>query len=372
MKLRRSFLSTFLYRAGVIAASLTILGCATPSGQPADPKYALAEKSLDEARSTAEPTEQRIAFYLQAAANSAPLPGTAYDKMRRRTTYYAAAAELTVLLNSADGGRWWNKPESVSTGGAVYHLRFAPGIHDKVWSPDYFTSFALADKISQSRFRERIHQDGVGGELVGVRHPAQRDPFMVPKGIMPAPVTATLDFRGQNATLALQDPRDQTTVTIGSAVQPLAANFTAAFGYYRPPSNFWMGIMAGFRAGHYMNKTGLFFTQPYDPDRIPVIFVHGLISTPQMWFRVVNQLNADPVVRARYQYWVFGYPQRQSDGLLRNALPRDLADLEKTYPAHRPIVLVGHSLGGLVSQMQVTTLTSADWGFVPPENLSGN
>ena len=78
--------------------------------------------------------------------------------------------------------------------------------------------------------------------------------------------------------------------------------------YYQPGSAFWMGIMGALRAGNYAGKTGLYILQPYDPDRIPVIFVHGLISTPQMWLNVINELNADPVLRARYQYWVFAYP----------------------------------------------------------------
>ena len=66
--------------------------------------------------------------------------------------------------------------------------------------------------------------------------------------------------------------------------------------------------MGALRAGHYLSRTGLFFVQPYDPNRIPLICVHGLISTPQMWLRVANQLNADPEVRARYQFWAFSYP----------------------------------------------------------------
>jgi triacylglycerol esterase/lipase EstA (alpha/beta hydrolase family) len=110
-----------------------------------------------------------------------------------------------------------------------------------------------------------------------------------------------------------------------------------------------------------MSKTGLFFAQPYDPDRIPVIFVHGLISTPAMWLRVANQLNGDPVIRTRYQYWVFGYPTGNPLAYSALRFRQDLAKLEQIYPNHRPIVLIGHSLGGLLSQMQVTTITRADW-----------
>ena len=77
MKLKPPFLSIYLSRFCVAVACVTILGCATPSEQPRDPRFAVAEKSLDEARSAAPPTEQRIAYYLQAAANSAPRQGRA-------------------------------------------------------------------------------------------------------------------------------------------------------------------------------------------------------------------------------------------------------------------------------------------------------
>jgi hypothetical protein len=66
--------------------------------------------------------------------------------------------------------------------------------------------------------------------------------------------------------------------------------------------------MGAIRADERMKTTGLYMLQPYDPDRIPLIFVHGLISTPRMWRNVINELETDPVLRRRYQCWVFAYP----------------------------------------------------------------
>ena len=48
--------------------------------------------------------------------------------------------------------------------------------------------------------------------------------------------------------------------------------------------------------------------QPYDPNKIPVVFVHGLQDTPVAWVPMVNALWADPVVRRNYQVCVFSYP----------------------------------------------------------------
>ncbi len=34
--------------------------------------------------------------------------------------------------------------------------------------------------------------------------------------------------------------------------------------------------------------------QPYEPGRIPVVFVHGTASSPVWWAEMINSLRADP------------------------------------------------------------------------------
>jgi len=336
-----------------------LAGCATSTTR--QDESAAAKKSLQEARSSHFSTEQRAELYLAAAAASSSLLGSGTAQTTARETYNTAAVELTTLLRTADGGHLWNHPETLTSGGASYCLRFQPGAHDRVWSPDYFTSFTPASEIREKRVRKVNRRIGVGGELVGVRQPAQRDPFMLPRGLMNLPVTATLDFHGRNAVLALQDPRSQSTVRLQGATRPLAADFSAPLAAYKPVSELWMGLMGALRADRYKNKTGLYFLQPYDPDRIPVILVHGLISTAQMWLNVVNELNADPTLRARYQYWIFAYPTGNPLVYSAMRLRQDMAKVQKTYPGHRPYVLIGHSLGGLLAHMQAVTIDRAAW-----------
>ena len=152
-----------------------------------------------------------------------------------------------------------------------------------VWAPNYFTTFESPDQIKENLIRKQNVQDGVGGALVGVRIVNPPEKFMPAKGIT-APVTATLDFHATNATLALRRPAKQPTASVEGKVRPLAANFSAPISYYQPPANLLLvGLMGALRSAHYEKKTGLYFLQPYDPDRIPVVFVHGLISTPFDW-----------------------------------------------------------------------------------------
>jgi pimeloyl-ACP methyl ester carboxylesterase len=230
-----------------------------------------------------------------------------------------------------------------------------------VWAPNYFTTFEVESQVKEKLIRkENIHQ-GVGGALVGVRIVNPPEKFAPPRGIAAA-VTATLDFHGSDATLALHRPAKQPTASVEGKVRPLEANFSAPISYYQPPANLlFVGLMGALRAAHYEKKTGLYFLQPYDPDRIPVVFVHGLISTPFTWVETINGLQADPEIRKRYQFWVFAYPTGNPVLYSALRLREELARVDKLYPNHKGYVLVGHSMGGLLSQAQVTSITRTDW-----------
>src|SRR5947208_2549826 len=129
---------------------------------------------------------------------------------------------------------------------------------------------------------------GGGGTLVGVRPVNPPEKFAPPRGIT-APVTATLDFHATNATLALQRPAKQLTATVEGKARPLAANFSAPLSYYPPPSSLMLaGLLGGFKATNYPAPIGLYLLQSYDPDRIPLLFVHSLFATPFDFMLMIN------------------------------------------------------------------------------------
>ena len=343
--------------AGITCIAL-FASCATAPRTVRGPEYAPTASLMREARSANVPTEERAADYLQAAAMAAPLLGTGIGTPACET-YNAACGELTVLLRSSEGGRLWNQPLTLN-GGETYHLRLEPASYG-VWAPNYFTTFEGPDQIKERLIRKENIQEGVGGALVGVRIVNPPEKFAPVKGIT-APVTATLGFRATDATLALRRPAKQPMASVEGKTRPLAANFSAPIGYYQPPRNLlFVSLMAMVRSSHYMEKTGLYFLQPYDPDRIPLVFVHGLFSTPFDWVQTINGLQADPEIRKHYQFWVFAYPT--GNPILYSALRlrEELARADKLYPNHRPYVVVGHSMGGMLTHMQVVTATQAMW-----------
>lgn len=346
--------------------ALLLASCSTvPHIDKHAPPLVQASASLRYARRSTLPTTTRAALYLDAAAlaNAQMSPDTAAPKAR--AIYNCASAELTTLLREADGGRLWNRPLVLTEGGTHYQLHFAPRKHKGDWSPAYFTDFKLSRKINCKRLHHRFQENGLGGTLVGIHKTptpflGQHAPFEPKPGLV-APVTATLDFHGSDAALTLSDPATAKTVRLQGRDQPLAADFSAPIAFHPAGNELWQGLMGLMQVEKYMRHAGLYMIEPYDPNRIPVILVHGLISTPQMWVNVINELEADPQLRGRYQFWVYGYPTGNPPAYSALLCREELKKIEKLHPMPHGCIMVGHSMGGLVSRMQATTTGRVLW-----------
>jgi pimeloyl-ACP methyl ester carboxylesterase len=114
-------------------------------------------------------------------------------------------------------------------------------------------------------------------------------------------------------------------------------------------------------------KPQLVFVEPYQRGKIPVVFVHGLYSDAITWVDTINELQAQPDLYQRFQFWAFRYPTGgdvlNSAAVFRERLDetRQLNDPQHTDAALDHMVLIGHSLGGLVSKMQIVTSYDTLW-----------
>ncbi|MDA8125205.1 MAG: hypothetical protein M0009_08475 [Deltaproteobacteria bacterium] len=88
----------------------------------------------------------------------------------------------------------------------------------------------------------------------------------------------------------------------------------------------------------------LYFLEPYDPKKIPVLLVHGAAGSPQDWRYFIKTLD-----RSRYQPWIFYYPSGARLKTVALFLRKKLYDLEQRHRFDRLFVLA-HSMGGLVSR----------------------
>ena len=120
---------------------------------------------------------------------------------------------------------------------------------------------------------------------------------------------------------------------------------------------------------------GLYMVQPYEPGKIPVLMVHGLWSSPMTWMEMFNDLRSQREIRNHYQFWFYLYPTGQPFWLSAAQLRRDLVRVRETLdpthqePALDQMVLIGHSMGGLLSHLQ--TIHSGDdyWRLVSNESF---
>jgi pimeloyl-ACP methyl ester carboxylesterase len=96
---------------------------------------------------------------------------------------------------------------------------------------------------------------------------------------------------------------------------------------------------------------------------------------------MVEALEADPVIGDLYQFWTFGYstgdPIPYSAWLLRRDLDelRQKFDPDGTDAAFGRMVVVGHSMGGLLTKMMVQDAGTRLWQLVsdrPFEELAGD
>ena len=126
--------------------------------------------------------------------------------------------------------------------------------------------------------------------------------------------------------------------------------------------------------------SGLKMRRPYEQGKIPVVLVHGLWGFPQQWDRMVECLESDPALRRRYQFWLFSYASGDSIPFsahqLRLSLRRArlLFDPQGTDEAFDRLVVIGHSLGGILAKMMGQSSGLRLWqtvSDVPIDKIAG-
>jgi pimeloyl-ACP methyl ester carboxylesterase len=101
---------------------------------------------------------------------------------------------------------------------------------------------------------------------------------------------------------------------------------------------------------------GVYFLEPYDPKKVPVLFVHGALGYPGNFASLISRLD-----RNRFQPWVAYYPTAMPLAAVATFLDRWLQYLYVQY--HYPhLAVVAHSMGGLVARAFVNRVIAAHDG----------
>lgn len=91
-------------------------------------------------------------------------------------------------------------------------------------------------------------------------------------------------------------------------------------------------------------RSGVYLLEPYDANKIPVLFIHGAGGTPQDWRYFISKLD-----HRKYQVWVYYYPTGLPIDLSAGWLNSFVNGLHHQY-GFRQLAIAAHSMGGLVAR----------------------
>ena len=193
-------------------------------------------------------------------------------------------------------------------------------------------------------------------------------------------VTAVKEDRpGQVPLLKMYDTLDPSVVRCARGPNPIAANYTATWAVLLSHSRKVASSSASafLRPDNPRFATGVYLIHPYDPNKIPILFVHGLISSPISWQNLTNDLCSDPAILEHYQPWFFLYPTGQSVLESAQQLREDLLTTQRLFdpkgtavPSHH-VVVIAHSMGGILAHTLVSDSGDALWNSFANKPFNG-
>ena len=336
--------------------------------------------------------QKQLAVAQEKSANNplAQLGGylDAADEVRRKlardpkntllqSDYNFAVARVMDILHETKLAPWDKPVVAPSATGAPWRLTLNPPSKEKQFHPSLF-EFRPSDRYD---FRgkgvgERSLKEGLGAPLVVAGREVdytKLDQFAQGKNVYYS-LTALVNFRGRNADIALLDPLSRENVVFDGRTYPLAGDFQGPLALALDELDLEKKELLGlFKPQEFAGRARLARLQPYDPRKIPVICIHGLGNSPATWAPLVEFLRGDPVIRENYQVWFYAYPSGLPYPLAAAYLREQLAEARKRYPGMRDAVVIGHSMGGMISRALITDSGDELWDLYfdkPPGRLT--
>jgi pimeloyl-ACP methyl ester carboxylesterase len=268
----------------------------------------------------------------------------------------------------------WTKPLTVPGAKGDFVLTHKPDPRAE-WNPALY-DFTAADEfdVHGKYVTERTTRDGIGAPIVAVeREPSKnaRQHF-APSRIFYS-VTVLAHFEGRRCVLTFEDPLAKETVSFYGRTVPLAADFTVPLAVMLQQTD-----PKRHEISRVLDPEKFAYTaaverlQPYDPNKTVVLVIHGLMDSQATWTPMINKLRGDPVIRKHYQFWFYSYPSGYPYPYSAAILREELDAVEKRFPKLRPMVVIGHSMGGCISRLLLTDSGDQLWMKIfgrPPDDV---
>lgn len=230
--------------------------------------------------------------------------------------------------------------------------------------PEKFDALFPASEVKLHRKQPRKITPGLGIPAVGwtatspVGQP--RPQFYPPTG-QPRSLTAVLDFSTDTPQWLFSKRWIKNDYTISGNKHKLAANWTAPIDFYWQMSDLDdLRIQNVLIPDRFTDETGIFFLEPYNPRKIPVVMVHGLVSSPDAYRYIINELSPEPWFRENYQIWLYNYPTGTpwlySSMKFRQNMKQAIAHARSKGPSTKldKMVILSHSMGGLLTRTAIS------------------
>jgi len=92
---------------------------------------------------------------------------------------------------------------------------------------------------------------------------------------------------------------------------------------------------------------GIFFLEIFDPNKIPILFVHGALGTGGDWREIIKHID-----REKFQPWIMQYPTGLRLDLISRIASEELIKLQIRFK-YEKLFVIAHSVGGLVSRSMI-------------------
>lgn len=279
-----------------------------------------------------------------------------------RDAYNFAVARVFGTITQAELDPW-TQPLRVPAAAGDFILTSKPPVRP-VWNPALY-DFTPADQfdIHGTYVTEHTRKEGIGAPLVAVGRGKNKDAkkdFTIPRIFYG--VTALIHFDGRRAVVAFEDPLATEQVTLGGSRFPLAADFTVPLAVMLASTNpKKLELTRLLRPAKYAETARISRLQPYDPNKTVVLVVHGLMDSPATWAPMINHLRANEEIRRNYQFWFYSYPSGYPYPYSAAILRRELDAVQKRFPLRKPMVVIGHSMGGCISRLLITGTGDRLW-----------
>lgn len=313
-----------------------------------------------------------------------------YDPMfRRACDLYNGSLEAALRLAKHDGPITPGTERSIETDSQSIQVSV---VSKGSWKPGQIERMEFASDYFAKGLTNQTRSYGLGVPLIAVYRRDSNSPedqFYAPGmsvaataflRVLPGALGHSHDKSHHRCVIELHDPLIKTDVQIDDGrLVPLETDLSTPLGYSLSDPMFQrtdIGTRGLLNPRDSQSVQGMYMLEPYDPGKVPVLMVHGLWSSLITWMEMFNDLRADSDIRDNYQFWFYLYPTGQPFWTTAAQLRQDMQHMRDVLDPHGraialdKMVLVGHSMGGLVSRMQVLESNNDFWNLISQKPFS--